>query len=117
MAGLIDTYKDATALQCSFIEKLGKLDLESVNGFAGSYGTVKRRLRRLRGRQRREFVQRFETGPGRQAQMDFAGVHVQRAAEETGPYGEVTPRAGRLPMRVAGSSPIAVIDGNAASFA
>ncbi len=36
MAGLIDTYKDATALQCSFIEKLGKLDLESVNAFADS---------------------------------------------------------------------------------
>jgi D-arabinose 5-phosphate isomerase GutQ len=36
MAGLFDTYKDATALQCSFIEKLAKLDLESVNGFADS---------------------------------------------------------------------------------
>ena len=36
MAGLIDTYKDATDLQCSFIEKLGQLDLESVNAFAES---------------------------------------------------------------------------------
>lgn len=36
MAGLFDTYKDATALQCSFVEKLEKLDLESVNGFADS---------------------------------------------------------------------------------
>lgn len=36
MAGLIDTYKDATALQCSFIEKLRQLDLESVNAFAES---------------------------------------------------------------------------------
>ncbi|UEC43376.1 MAG: Sugar phosphate isomerase involved in capsule formation-like protein [Methanothrix sp.] len=36
MAGLINTYKDATALQCSFIEKLEQLDLESVNGFAES---------------------------------------------------------------------------------
>lgn len=36
MAGLIDTYKDATALQCKFIEKLGKLDLGCVNAFADS---------------------------------------------------------------------------------
>jgi D-arabinose 5-phosphate isomerase GutQ len=36
MAGLFDTYKDATALQCSFVEKLAKLDLESVNAFADS---------------------------------------------------------------------------------
>lgn len=36
MAGLINTYKDATALQCSFIEKLEQLDLESVNAFAES---------------------------------------------------------------------------------
>ena len=36
MAGLFDTYKDATALQCSFVEKLGKLDLERVNAFADS---------------------------------------------------------------------------------
>jgi D-arabinose 5-phosphate isomerase GutQ len=36
MAGLINTYKDATDLQCSFIEKLGQLDLESVNAFAES---------------------------------------------------------------------------------
>ncbi|MGC9514690.1 sugar phosphate isomerase [Methanocrinis sp.] len=36
MAGLFDTYKEATALQCSFIEKLGKLDLECVNAFADS---------------------------------------------------------------------------------
>ncbi len=36
MAGLFDTYKDATVLQCSFIEKLERLDLESVNGFSDS---------------------------------------------------------------------------------
>ncbi len=42
MAGLIDTYKDATALQCSFIEKLGRLDLESVNAFADSLATFLR---------------------------------------------------------------------------
>ncbi|MGB3943372.1 MAG: sugar phosphate isomerase [Methanothrix sp.] len=36
MAGLINTYKEATALQCSFIEKLEQLDLESVNAFAES---------------------------------------------------------------------------------
>ncbi|HII07267.1 MAG TPA: sugar phosphate isomerase [Methanotrichaceae archaeon] len=42
MASLIDTYKDATALQCQFIEKLGKLDLESVNAFADSLASFLR---------------------------------------------------------------------------
>jgi len=36
MADLIDTYKEATALQCRFIEKLTHLDLEGVNAFADS---------------------------------------------------------------------------------
>lgn len=42
MASLIDTYKDATALQCQFIEKLGKLDLESINAFADSLASFLR---------------------------------------------------------------------------
>jgi D-arabinose 5-phosphate isomerase GutQ len=56
MAGLIDTYKDATALQCSFIEKLGQLDLESVNGFADSLASF------LREKDEKNFVYGLAAG-------------------------------------------------------
>lgn len=56
MAGLIDTYKDATALQCSFIEKLGQLDLESVNAFADSLSSF------LREKDEKNFVYGLAAG-------------------------------------------------------
>jgi len=56
MAGLFDTYKDATALQCSFVEKLGNLDLESVNGFADSLASF------LRSKDENNFVYGLAAG-------------------------------------------------------
>ncbi len=56
MAGLFDTYKDATALQCSFVEKLTRLDLESVNGFADSLASF------LRSKDEKNFVYGLAAG-------------------------------------------------------
>ena len=36
MSGLIKTFKEATALQCSFLEKLLDMDMAQVASFSGS---------------------------------------------------------------------------------
>ena len=48
--------------------------LEEVRrlGYAGSYTILRQRVKQLRPRCRRPPVERFETGPGAQAQMDWA---------------------------------------------
>ncbi|APX18080.1 integrase (plasmid) [Phaeobacter inhibens] len=46
-------------------------------GYEGSYSTLKPFLRELRPPRRAPFVQRFETPPGRQAQVDFAEFKVE----------------------------------------
>lgn len=46
-------------------------------GFSGSYSTLKPFLREIRPQKTKPFARRFETPPGRQAQMDFAEFTVE----------------------------------------
>lgn len=79
LGSLLDPYRDYLEERVrTYPDLSGRRLLREIAamGYEGSYSTLKPFLRELRPHRRAPFAQRFETPPGKQAQVDFAEFKV-----------------------------------------